>query len=185
MTSCLKLTENLTYFELLDSKADALLKTCFKICFFFESLDSKTFFSLFFSISWFLRNRITEENGVFAGWKGRKVIFCKQIIHQYLFLYKSSSLQNVICCKTFFRNLTRSKISIRNCRVVKKWLYGKRVWKFDSKNDALYEEMIQKPIIFKNFDPNFLFWMKKFFCNNFSNNFKFLKTVFSAKSDAL
>ena len=47
-TNCLKLTENLTYFEILDSKSDALLKTCFKTCFFLESLDSKTVFFLFF-----------------------------------------------------------------------------------------------------------------------------------------
>ena len=101
-TNCLKLTENPTYFEILDSRLTRCWKPVSKSVSFLKVLIQKLFFFLFFSISWFLRNRITEENGVFAGWKGRKVIFCKQIFHQNLFLNKSSSLQNVICCKTFF-----------------------------------------------------------------------------------
>ena len=98
MTSCLKLTKNLTFFENHDSKSDAFLKICFKIWFFSKVFVHKLVFMHFFSISSFLRKQITAEVGVLRDKKFQKRFSAsKTFIKICFFFKKSNSFRNLIC----------------------------------------------------------------------------------------
>ena len=98
--------------------------------------------------------------------KRPKVFLWKQNIHENQFVYKSISLQNLMRCKTFFRNVTCSKIFDSK---------NPELWKISSKSDALelldckYDALYKKG--FKNW-----FFSKKLIQNSFS-----LKTTFFGK----
>ena len=116
MTSCVDLTKILTYSELLDSKSDALLKTCFKIWFFSKVLIEKySFFHAFHQLMFFEKTHSCKI-WRFPGLKHpKKVTFSKQIIRQSVFLYKSIPLQNLMRCKTLFSEIWHVlNVSIRN-----------------------------------------------------------------------
>ena len=75
---------------------------------FWKSWFKKCFFSFFLYI------RVFEKSQNWRSWRlcgieGSKIVFLQaNQSSKYLFI-QSSSLQNVISCKTFFRNLTHSK----------------------------------------------------------------------------
>ena len=133
---------------------------------FLKVLIHKLFFS-FFSISWFLRNRITEEVAFLRDRGVEKWFSASKSFIKSFFLCESSSLQMWSVVKLFFRNLTRSKISIRNCRVVKKWLWVWRLWKIDSKHDALYKKWFKNCFFSKTLIQNYFINKKDIFRNNF------------------
>ena len=114
--------QNLTCCKISDSKNDELLKVDYKsdvfwkswfkvwravknlfqkVFLFWKFWFKKCFFFHFFSIMVFEKSH-NWRRCRFCGIKGSKNDFLQEIIHQNLFLYKSSSLQNMICCKTFF-----------------------------------------------------------------------------------
>ena len=91
------------------------------------------------------------------------------------FFYKSISLQNLMRCKTFFSETWHVlKFSIRNLSSCEKTALIWRIWNSWFKIWRVVQQMIQKLIIFKNFDPKIqtIFLKKKnnSLRNNFSKN---------------
>ena len=111
LPSFLKLGENTTRFQNLDSKRDPLWKSCLKIWSFWKLLIKTCFSSSFFTNSWFLIESITANSGVPTVFKDPKVIFWTESFHQILFFgshfhFKiwcivKLSFQNLTLCKTF------------------------------------------------------------------------------------
>ena len=135
--------QNLTCCKISDSKNDELFKVDRKSDIFWNSwfkvwrvvknlfqnlfLFWKFWFKNCFFFPFFLYIMVFDKSHNWGSWRfcgieGSKSDFL-QANHssKYFFLCESSSLQMWSVVKLFFRNLTRSKISIRNCRVVKKW----------------------------------------------------------------
>ena len=180
----------------------------------FKIFHSKTaFYPFFLHIKVFEKADNCRICG-FAWSKVPKKTFCKQNIHQNLFFYKSNSLRNLIRCQTcLFEIWQILKFSMRNCPVVKKWLWVWRLWNSWFKTWRVGQKMFQKPNICKKFDRISFFWMKTFFsatifprihkkanidvftvyidqlnCSlwaSFPKNLDFLTTLFSSKTDAL
>ena len=165
MTSCVKLSKRLTYFENLDSKSDAFLNTCFKTWYFSKVMIRKLFFLPFFRQLVVFEKTHNCKSWRFHGLKRSKMWhFLKGNIHQSLFLYKSIALQNLMRCKTFFRNATRSKIFDSK---------NPELWKIGSKSDAFKFLDCKYDALYKKWFKNWLF-SKKLIQNSFS-----LKTTFS------
>ena len=123
MTSCVELTKNLTYFETLDSKSDALLKTCSKIWFFSKVLIQKLFFFHFFSISWFLRKRILKEFGVLRGKRIEKWFSSSKSFIKIGFCTNQVHFKMWFVVRLFFFEIWHVlNFSIRQLSRGKKWL---------------------------------------------------------------
>ena len=172
MSNCLKLNKNLTCFENLDWKSDALLKICFKIWSFSKVFIHKLVFINFFSLSRFLRKQITAENGVLRDKKFQKSFSASKTFIKICFFYKSNSLRNLIRCKTvFYRNLTRSKIlDLDFVEFQKIGSKSDALELLDSKYDALYKNDSKTDFFSKILTPILFLNENIFFCNNFSEN---------------
>ena len=99
--------------------------------------------------------------------------FCKQIIHQNLFLYKSSSLQNLMRCKTFdFEIWHVLNFSIRNFQSCEKMALSLTHLKFLIQDMTRCTTNYSKTEYFQKFWPKSSFEKKKnnFLRNNFSKN---------------
>ena len=113
-TSSVKFTKNLTIYDILGSKSDALLKTFSKIWFFSKVLIGELFFFQIFHQLMAFAEALNCKNWRFHGVKWSESVFWKQNFHQNLFLYKSIPLQNLMRCKIIFPDISHVlKCSIR------------------------------------------------------------------------
>ena len=119
-----------------------------------------------------MRKRIAAKVGFFWGKTIQKWLSENRTFIRLCFFYKSISLQNLMRCKFFFRNLTRSKIF--NSKLVELWKNGSKSDAFkilDSKYDALYNKRFKNWIFWKFLIQKFFIKeQNKFSRNNFSMN---------------
>ena len=160
MTGCVKLTKNLTYSEFLDSKSDALLKTCFKIWFFSKVFKRNCFFFHTFH-QWVVFEKTHNcKNWRFHGLKISEKCFSESKTFDKVCFCTNQFHFKIWCVvRLFFRNVTHSKISDSNFPEF--WEIGSKSDAFkilDSKYYALYIKWFKKwlssKILIQNFFMN-------------------------------
>ena len=140
MTSCVELTKNLTYSEFLDSKSDALLKTCFKIWLFSKVLVGKLFLPPLFHELVIVEKTHNCKSWRFPGVKWCKIDFLEANLSSKSVFFTNQFHFEIWCVvKLFIRNVTRSKNF--DSKFPQLWKSGPKSDAFkilDSKYDALY-----------------------------------------------
>ena len=154
MRSCVELNKSLTYFEILHSNSDTLLKTCFKIWFFSKVLKGNWFFfHSFHQLMVFEKTHNCKSWRLHGLIRSKKVFFWKQNIHQSLFCTNQFHFKNSCGVKHFFSEIWHVlKFSIRNLSSCEKMALSLTLWNSWFKIWRVVQKMIQKLITFKTLD---------------------------------